>query len=74
MRGHSTAVALMALYMAPVAIAASVPRTWRQADVNILETPLANEKYSPVHISEDSYYRIPERVIYKSYPVYPSGP
>jgi len=31
--------------------------------------PFANAKYSPVHISEQDCYRLPERVIYKSYPV-----
>ena len=35
--------------------------------------PLANAKYSPVHISEEEYYRTPVRIIYKSYPVYEPG-
>ena len=35
-----------------------------------LEVPLANPKFSPVHISEEQYYRIPARIIYKSYPIY----
>ena len=35
-----------------------------------LEVPLANPKYSPIHISEVAYYRIPVRIIYKTYPVY----
>ena len=50
-----------------------IPRTWKQADVDRLEVPLANPKYSAVHISEDDYYRIPVRIIYKSYPVYQPG-
>jgi len=50
-----------------------IPRTWKQADVHQLEVPLANPEYSPVHISEKDYYRIPVRIIYKSYPVYRPG-
>ncbi len=38
-----------------------------------LEVPLANPRYSPVHISADAYYRIPPRVLYKTYPVYAPG-
>src|ERR1700712_1311674 len=53
--------------------AAEIPRTWTQSEIDTLETPLANSKYSPVHLSEDAYYRIPERVLYKSYAVYQPG-
>ena len=58
-----------------VLLAASVfqpnmPRTWEHSKVASLEVPLANPNYSPVHISEQDYYQIPTRVIYKSYPVY----
>ena len=51
----------------------TIPRTWKDADVLSLEVPLANPRFSPVHILEEQYYRIPERVIYKSYPVYRPG-
>lgn len=47
-----------------------IPRTWDTAAVKQFEVPLANPKFSPVHISEETYYRIPTRTIYKSYPVY----
>src|SRR6266481_6227989 len=47
-----------------------IPKTWKTSDVETLEVPLANTKYSPIHISEVAYYRIPVRIIYKSYPVY----
>jgi hypothetical protein len=53
-----------------LAAAATVPRTWRQSDVSTFEVPLASPKYSPIHVSEEDYYRIPARIIYKSYPVY----
>jgi hypothetical protein len=63
----------LALFLALAAPPPDIPRTWKQADVDRLEVPLANAKYSPVHISEEVYYRIPVRTIYKSYPVYRPG-
>ena len=55
------------------AFSADIPRAWKQSEVDTLEVPLANAKYSPIHISEEEYYRTPVRVIYKSYPVYRPG-
>jgi len=55
------------------AFAADIPRTWEKSAVETLELPLANREFSPIHIDEAAYYRIPERVIYKSYPVYAPG-
>lgn len=60
----------LAFLLAASAFYPQIPKTWTDAAVAALELPLANPKYSPVHISEKTYYRIPERVIYKSYPVY----
>ncbi|HVW10420.1 MAG TPA: di-heme oxidoredictase family protein [Bryobacteraceae bacterium] len=53
--------------------AADIPRTWEKSAVETLEVPLVRPEFSPVHISEEAYYKIPERVIYKSYPVYAPG-
>jgi len=50
-----------------------IPRTWDQADLSTSEVPLADARYSPVHVPENFYYAIPERPIYKSYPVYAPG-
>jgi hypothetical protein len=47
-----------------------IPRVWTDRAVADLELPLANPAYSPIHVREEAYYRIPERVIYKTYPVY----
>ncbi|MEO8593505.1 MAG: di-heme oxidoredictase family protein [Candidatus Solibacter sp.] len=58
------------LITASVGFGADVPRTWNAADVKALEVPLANPKYSPIHISESAYYALPARTIYRSYPVY----
>jgi len=60
----------LAVLLAASAFQPELPKTWTDAAVAALELPLANPKYSPVHISEKTYYRIPERIIYKSYPVY----
>ncbi|MBV8818551.1 MAG: hypothetical protein JO022_09360, partial [Acidobacteriaceae bacterium] len=48
----------------------AVPVTWDSKAVAELEVPLANPRYSAKHISQDEYYKIPARIIYKSYPVY----
>src|SRR5271170_6281950 len=66
-------IKVLALILAAVAFAAGIPRTWEKAAVDTLELPLANGESSPTHIDEAAYYRISERVIYKSYPVYAPG-
>jgi hypothetical protein len=53
--------------------AQSIPRIWATDAVASLSVPLAQPAFSPVQISEDVYYRIPERVLYKSYSVYAPG-
>src|SRR5258706_5312144 len=60
----------LAILLAASVFQPTIPKTWNDSDVAALEAPLANPKYSPVHISEEAYYRIPARVFYKSYPVY----
>lgn len=47
-----------------------IPKTWTASALADFQVPLANPRYSPIHIAEADYYRIPERVIYRSYPVY----
>jgi hypothetical protein len=61
---------LVALLLAANAFHPDIPKTWADAAVATFETPLAKPKYSPVHISEADYYKIPTRSIYKTYPVY----
>ena len=58
------------LLLAASAVSADVPKTWTDDEVETLEVPLANADYSRRHISEADYYRIPERTIYRVYPVY----
>ncbi|MEZ5366801.1 MAG: hypothetical protein R2748_31795 [Bryobacterales bacterium] len=59
----------LALFAA-AAVSAQVPKVWVDAKIEALEVPLAEAEYSSSHISSADYYRIPERVIYRSYPVY----
>ena len=66
-------IKVLALVLAAGAFAVDIPRTWDKAAVDTLELPLANREFSPIHIDEIAYYRVPERVIYKSYPVYAPG-
>lgn len=65
---RNTVLAALAGMMA--AAGAEVPRTWTDAAVAELEVPLHKPSISPRHISEEAYYRIPERTVYKTYPVY----
>ncbi len=60
----------IAILLAAGVFQPQIPRTWEDEAVATLEVPLANPKYSPIHISAEAYYRIPPRVIYRSYPVY----
>ncbi len=61
---------VLAALLPAVAAGAEIPRTWTDGAVAVFEVPLAKPSYSPVHISEAAYYQIPERKIYKTYPVY----
>ena len=56
--------------VAAAAFQPDIPRTWTDAAVAALEVPLARAEFSPQHISEADYYQIPERALYRSYPVY----
>jgi hypothetical protein len=64
---------LLAVFLGVIAFTPEIPRTWEKAALDTMELPLANAQFSPIHIDEAAYYRIPQRVIYKSYPVYAPG-
>jgi len=51
----------------------TIPKTWDDAAMATLELPLADPTASPKQASEDYYYKIPVRTIYKQYPVYAPG-
>ena len=50
-----------------------VPKTWEAEAIASVEIPLARAEYSPTHVTDEYYYRIPVRPVYKSYPVYAPG-
>ncbi|TPG65983.1 hypothetical protein [Hymenobacter nivis] len=62
------AQALGALPFTPV-----IPRTWDSTALAEAELPLATAKASPQQITAAYYYALPERVAYKTYPVYAPG-
>ncbi|HLJ14154.1 MAG TPA: hypothetical protein VKV15_06630, partial [Bryobacteraceae bacterium] len=64
---------LLVVLLAASVVQPKIPKTWNQTAITTLELPLANPRYSSIHVSEEMYYRIPDRVIYKNYPVYYPG-
>jgi hypothetical protein len=65
---------VLAALLAIAVLPSPVPTTWAQADAESLELPAANLAYSAIHLDPSAYNRIPERVIYRNYPVYAPGP
>jgi hypothetical protein len=60
---------LMGLHRA-VFYSPEIPRVWTDAAMKDWELPHPNPSYSAQPVSEDYYYALPERIIYKTYPVY----
>jgi hypothetical protein len=54
-------------------VASPIPKAWDDDALRTLELPLASPDYSPVQVPANFYYQVPERPIYKSYPVYAPG-
>lgn len=50
-----------------------IPRTWDSTALAGFDLPLATPKATPRQVSSSYYYQLPERVIYKSYPIYAPG-
>jgi mono/diheme cytochrome c family protein len=75
MRLRPAAFALAAAAVMVSAGAASqltvpIPDFWSEEALHDYELPLATPANSPTHLSRDYYYALPERVLYKSYPIY----
>jgi len=47
-----------------------IPAFWDAALLHDYELPLATPGMSPTHVSRDYYYALPERRLFKSYPIY----
>ncbi|HYB94771.1 MAG TPA: hypothetical protein VEC39_07345, partial [Vicinamibacterales bacterium] len=56
----------VAVAQRPVAI----PEFWSDELLHDYELPLATASATPRHVSRDYYYALPERILYKSYPIY----
>ncbi len=50
-----------------------IPRTWDSTALAGFDLPLATARATPKQVSSSYYYQLPERVIYKSYPIYAPG-
>ena len=48
----------------------AIPQFWNEELLHDYELPLSSPVDSPRHVSRDYYYALPERVLYKSYPIY----
>ena len=53
--------------------ASAIPKTWDNGLLASLEVPLPHPEFSPRAVSDDYYYRIPVRRIFKGYSVYAPG-
>src|SRR5438477_7689347 len=50
-----------------------IPKTWDDESLATFELPLADPSVKVAHVSTQDYYRITERSIYRSYPIYAPG-
>ncbi len=50
-----------------------IPKTWDEAKLRRQILPLAETPFVPELVPAEYYYRVPERVIYRSYPIYAPG-
>lgn len=75
----ASAVAVWAAASAPAgqtrqtpgaAATSAIPEFWNTELLEDYELPLATPSRTPRHVSRDFYYALPERRVYKSYPVY----
>jgi hypothetical protein len=51
-------------------LSVTIPEFWSEELLHDYELPLATPAATPKHVSRDYYYALPERVLYKSYPIY----
>jgi hypothetical protein len=66
---------LLAAALLPAAVLlgqspAVIPPFWDAESLHDYELPLATPGMSPTHVSRDYYYGLPERRLFKSYPIY----
>ena len=69
-RGH---VLVLAAGWLGAQVVQVIPKTWEDRAIQSLELPVAGLGKPAVPVTSDYYYRIPERPVYRSYPIYPPG-
>jgi hypothetical protein len=62
-------LAVLSLVSLLTALGQVIPKVWNASEFASFELPLVQADASARHVSPDYYYRIPERSIYKSYPI-----
>jgi hypothetical protein len=70
---HAVVILIAALLVAAGLAAqpgVAIPEFWSDELLHDYELPLATPANTPKHVSRDYYYALPERVLYKSYPIY----
>lgn len=70
---HSAMLLPGLLFPSSVEAAPYIPKTWDREAIASIEVPLAERGASPIQVPEEYYYAIPERKIFKTYPVYAFG-
>ena len=51
-------------------VTVTIPEFWSEELLHDYELPLATPENTPKHVSKEYYYALPERPLYKSYPIY----
>lgn len=51
-------------------VTVTIPEFWSEKLLHDYELPLATPENTPKHVSKEYYYALPERPLYKSYPIY----
>jgi hypothetical protein len=77
MKASSPVIAISILIVVQICAAQSftpnIPKAWADKDVAGFEVPLVHPDRSPRYMTEEEYYALNVRPIYRSYPVYAAG-
>ena len=72
---HRSTVLVVGLYLVCIAFISgqTIPKTWDEAALSAMQTPLRDPSRTPKHMASEVYNRMPVLTIYKTYPVYAPG-
>lgn len=65
-----TVVLAFAVRVVGAQFAPAIPRFWSEELLRTYELPLATPERTPRHVSSEYYEALPQRVLYRSYPIY----